>query len=198
MKWRYCLWIFLFSYGINSSLSGQSFTYIIKAVGIKTGTMTVQKSLANGLTTYNMESDAGVNYLFGKMEVKNTSTTVFKDGKLYSAYSRTDKNGSLEQYCSVKQAASGGYSVQTEKGSSTLSEDITFTMDMLYYVEPVGISRIFFNIWGQFSTISEVSSHKYCVMTPDGKKNHYTYENGKMIEMEVPSAVGQVHVKLSE
>lgn len=176
---------------------GQTLTYEIIAIGINTGTMTVSKTENSGSTTYSMVSDAGVNYLFDKIEVKNTTKSIFKDGKLSTSYSRTDKNGEMEQYASVKKTETG-YSVSSERGSSTISQDITFDLTSVYFKEPTGKTQVFYNLWGAMVSISSDGNGKYTVTDPNGKKQYYYYENGKLTKVEYPSSVGTVTLKLKE
>lgn len=168
----------------------QSLKYTIKALGMNTGTLTSSKTESNGNVTYKNESDAGVNYLFSKYEYKHSATMIFKDGVLVSGYVRSEKNGKPERFCSVKANGSGGYNIETERGKSTTTKKITFNAAMLYHIEPVGITEVFFDMYGEFVKVEAAGSHKYYVYDPDGKKHTYTYENGVLTLIESPTSVG--------
>jgi hypothetical protein len=175
----------------------QTYVYETRALGIHAGDMQITKKVRGNLEYYSITSKNSVNYVLGKIDVDHKTSVTYKDGVLQESFLRTDKNGEVDQFCSVSYDGQT-YKIQTEKEKLTLSRPITASVVTLYFKEPVGLSEIFSEVFGRMVPVTEIKPHKYSINMPDGKKNTYTYENGIVVEVEVPSPVGTAHIRLKK
>ena len=68
----------------------------------------------------------------------------------------------------------------------------------LYFVEPKQVTRVFSESLGVFLAVKSIGGGMYELIMPEGKKNIYKYENGKLVLVEVNHAFGKaVFVKIS-
>lgn len=177
--------------------NAQTYTYETRALGIHAGDMQITRKVNGNLEYYTINSKNSVNYVLGKIDVDHKTSVTYKDGVLQESFLRTDKNGEVDQFCSV--SFDGHiYKIQTEKEKLSYSKPITASVVTLYFKEPIGLTEIFSEVFGKMVPLTEVKPHKYSIKLPDGKKNTYTYENGIVVEVEVPSPVGTAHIRLKK
>lgn len=82
-------------------------------------------------------------------------------------------------------------------GKSWVLDDhpIHYCIADMYFKEPIGKTHVYSNMYGANLTISSMGNGKYHVVTPDKKDSYYTYQNGKLMEVEVSTPVGKVLTK---
>lgn len=182
---------------ITNKINAQTYTYETRALGIHAGDMQITRKVHGNLEYYTINSKNSVNYLLGKIDVDHKTSVTYKDGVLQESFLRTDKNGEVDQFCSVSYDGHT-YKIQTEKEKLSYSKPITASVVTLYFKEPIGLTEIFSEVFGKMVPLTEVKPHKYSIKLPDGKKNTYTYENGIVVEVEVPSPVGTAHIRLKK
>lgn len=175
----------------------QTYEYETRALGIHAGDMQITRKVNGNLEYYSITSKNSVNYVLGKIDVDHKTSVTYKDGILQESFLRTDKNGEVDKFCSVSYDGQT-YKIQTEKEKLSLSRPVTASVVTLYFKEPVGLTEIFSEVFGKMVPVTEVKPHKYSIKLPDGKKNTYTYENGVVVEVEVPSPVGTAHIRLKK
>jgi hypothetical protein len=175
----------------------QTYVYETRALGIHAGDMEITKRVSGNLEYYTITSKNSINYVLGRIDVEHKTSVIYKDGVLQESFLRTDKNGEVEQFCSVSYDGQT-YKIQTEKEKLSLASPITASVVTLYFKEPVGLTEIFSEAFGRMVPVTEIKPHKYSIKLPDGKKNTYTYEKGILVEVEVPSPVGTAHLRLKK
>jgi hypothetical protein len=178
-------------------MSAQTLSYDVKALGMKVGSMKITRTLSGSNILYQIESTNHVSYLFGEIDVKHSSSASFLNGVLQKSNSKTDKNGKLESSCETVLSGSV-YKIKTHQTIAVYSSPIRYSIFSMYYNEPKGLKEIFSEEYGKMVPISEVKPHRFMVSFPDGKKYHYDFENGVISDVEVPSAVGTVHMRLKK
>lgn len=182
---------------IASNLHAQEFRYEVSSLGIKAGEVQVSRKVNGNVEQYHISSNSSVDYLFGKITVVNTTSTTFKDGVMQSCFLRTDKNGEVDKYCSANYDGKT-YQVQTESKKFTINQPVTFSITKMYFKEPIGVTEIFSEVWGELVPVTKTKPNQYSLKQPDGKYHRYTYENGVIVEVEVPSPIGKAHIRLKK
>ncbi len=82
-----------------------------------------------------------MNYVLGKIDVDHKTSVTYKNGVLQESFMRTDKNGKVDQFCSVSYDGQT-YKIQTEKEKLTHTRPITASVVTLYFKEPIGLAQI--------------------------------------------------------
>lgn len=192
MKKTYLLLAFVLPLFVNA----QSFSYQIKAMGVKAGTLEVSKKSVNGTDQYVLESHSSVDYLLGKIKVDHVTRCTYKDGVLQNSYVRNDKNDKVEYYSSISYDGTT-YNITNEKGKKTMSEPVVFAICHIFFSEPVGKTEVFSDRFGEYVPLRKKGDHAYEITFPDGDKFVYYYENGKIVKADLPSPVGKAHLYLN-
>ncbi|MCX7743309.1 MAG: hypothetical protein N2167_01965 [Flavobacteriales bacterium] len=192
----FCLLGILVTFYIKNT-NAQTYTYETRALGIHAGDMQITRKVIGNLEYYSITSKNSVNYVLGKIDVDHKTSVTYKDGVLQESFLRTDKNGEVDQFCSVSYDGNT-YKIQTEKEKLSYSKPITASVVTLYFKEPLGLTEIFSEVFGKMVPLSEIKPHTYSIKLPDGKKNTYKYEKGIVVEVEVPSPVGTAHIRLKK
>lgn len=161
--------------GIVTALKVQTGNKIIEDLHTKTDTKVLMMEMT-------VESEIKVTY------TKNILTKG-------TAYRRSNRGQEDIQATTVK-TAENLYTVERDQKKQSLRTDnIDFCVIDLYFTEPVGKTRIYSNMYGQFINISDEGRGRYKTILPDGKSAIYVYEAGKLETIEVQIALGKVVTK---
>ncbi|MEO5978308.1 MAG: DUF6134 family protein [Chryseolinea sp.] len=69
---------------------------------------------------------------------------------------------------------------------------ITSCVVNLYFNEPLGVTRVFSNMYAQMLKLKRIDKGQYRLITPDNSNSLYLYRDGKLISIEVDTVVGKV------
>jgi len=72
------------------------------------------------------------------------------------------------------------------------NQRITYCVVDLYFKEPLGITKVFSNMYAQMVELKRMDDGQYQLITPDNNNSLYSYKNGKLINIEVDTPVGKV------
>jgi hypothetical protein len=187
--------IFFISLG---SIVAQNQSFDIFLFGKKIGTMTIEKTNSmNGVSTYKLRSKSEATVLFTKKKNELEFDVVYKDGFLFSSYSKNTVNDEVENYASASWDGAK-YVCQNEQKKFTVGEKALYSVVMLYFKEPVGVTRIFSERIGDFADLKNVSPGVYEFKMPNGDKNIYHFENGKIKEVEMKKSIGTAYMRPSK
>ena len=156
----------------------------VEAVEIKKGTEVIRDVKA--------ESDASVMMLSVHVE---TDTKVINGNRVLiegTAYRHTNR-GPGDIHATTKRLAAKKYE-HDRNGTKSLYElgEITFSVTDLFFEEPVGLEKIFSNMFAEMVPLKKLGSGKYQVTTPDNKTTIYTYSSGKLVIVESETPAGNV------
>ncbi len=91
------------------------------------------------------------------------------------------------------------YKVKTDKKESYVSKSqIAYTLSKMYFIEPIGIDKVFSERFAEYLTVSEIGDHMYELTLPDGKKNIYSFENGICNEVKVDHTLATFYFRLKQ
>lgn len=182
--------LFLFSL----SLFAQKHIYEIHLFGKKIGQTIVERiDKGNGEVQFKLQSKSDVNILFThKTSVMNTEVN-YKDGKMISSYCKNVKDGVIE----IVSVAWNGTKYMIKKGEEVLqlNQVLDFSSIQLYYVEPIGKTKIFSERIGQICSFVKTAEGEYECKLANGITNIYRYKKGVLYELEM-SKGASVFMKL--
>ena len=158
--------------------------YIVLYKGEDIGVMQLKQTIVGDTILYKMTSDIRTRFIF-RITVKSVEESTFQNGKLvYSAVDRT-VNGNQK----VKRQTTAGNKVYTlnkeGKPGVIYSECINYNLMSLYCQEPVNIARVYSDNYQQFLPITKINAHTYKIELPDGNYNHYIYNRGICVKVDV-------------
>jgi hypothetical protein len=159
----------------------------VQAIEIKQGTEVIRDVRA--------ETDASVMMLSVHVE---TDTKVVNGNKVLiegTAYRHTNR-GPGDIHATTKRLAAKKYE-HDRNGTKSLYDqgEITFSVTDMFFEEPVGLQKIFSNMFVEMVPLKVLGSGKYQVTTPDQKTTVYTYSNGKLVIIESETPAGNVFSK---
>ncbi|HEV7379241.1 MAG TPA: DUF6134 family protein [Dyadobacter sp.] len=135
---------------------------------------------------------------------KYSTQASFEDGKLVNAVSAHHVNGDLKERTQTKSINKSAYSVSfsgddgEKKKSKEFNEPILNTVTSLYYKEPVKITEVYSERYGQMCSVKKLADGSYGVSLPDGKQGVYTYKNGICQEVKTDLAGFKLRIVLNQ
>ena len=187
--------IFTLVLGTLPQQSSQNVTFKVFFGSTDIGNIKGNMTVLGDETTYKVISDVEYNSWLYDYQRTTKVEAVFSDDLLKTCKSRVTKYGELEEFNTTTREDSVYKCFSHPNDHSTIEDDIGMTSIVLYFKEPVGISRIFSESYQQFCDISKVEGHEYRLNLPDGKTNHYFYENGQLKEVKVYRSLFTVTIK---
>jgi len=193
----------IFTAGLLISLIGkaQVNTYDVIVAGRTIGSLRVFGNEAkNDTETHRIESNFKVLFYSGKYATQ----TDFVQGKLVSAVSAHHVNGDLKEKTQTKTSTKSLYEIWfsgedgDDKPKKVFNAPINNTVTSLYYKEPLNISQVYSERYGQMCNIKKVSEGNYSVDLPDGKQGIYSYKNGQCKEVKTDLAGFKLRIVLNE
>lgn len=176
------------------SLSAQQMVYEVEVLGMNTGTLTVNRSREGNVTRITMNTEAGMNYLFGKSEASFSSSNIFVNGKLEGSYARNIRDGEEIRFTRLM-CSNGTCEIETKEGKGTLEPQPKLCIAAIFFDEPKGVSQVFSEDWGRYLPIKYIGESTYQVTMPDGKTNDYIYKEGVLEELRSSTPVGKARVR---
>lgn len=180
---------------VTSSLAQKTeitFDVILKEKKIGNVRATETKTGSNITRDIKSESDAKVLafsvHLETETKVVNGSETLV-EGIAYRHASR----GPEDVHAKTKRVGTKKYERERNGNKTTLdNEEISFCVADLFFKEPIGLQKIYSNMYAEMLQIKSLGKGKYQVITPDKKTTFYTYLNGKLMTIESDTPVGTV------
>jgi hypothetical protein len=158
----------------------QAISYDIVIFGNVIGEAQAQRqNLEDGSIRYSFKSNAKAKVFFRDRTSQADVSIIYKNDKLKSATCKIERDGDW-QFIQMERV-NDIYKIDND-GEELIEENpIKFSSTMLFFIEPVGVQKIWIERLSDYASIEKVDIHKY-KMKVDGKYNFYTYENGKLVE----------------
>ncbi|HEY0272654.1 MAG TPA: DUF6134 family protein [Chitinophaga sp.] len=110
---------------------------------------------------------------------------------------RNVRNKSGTDEITLTQRTGRQYTISRDKDKSVLPESaILHCVSELYFSEPAHITSIFSEAQGQVLALKALGGSRYELTLPDGKRNVYRYEKGKLVEVEINHTFGKAYIRL--
>lgn len=158
--------------------------YAIKVVGIKVGELIASKSTTKEQESkYTLSSKVDVNFLVYHLLVDYKVTSKFQGQSMY--FSEVNVKSNRGNFNTKTHKVNDGYklsSVQPKKEiEKTLKTSIQNTFSSIHFHEPLGVSKVYAEFYGDFIQIKHLGNHKYSGILDDNVDEYY-YENGLLIK----------------
>ena len=133
-------------------------------------------------------------FLFIPIHMESEVTTTQKNGILIegSAY----RNASRKSSDVTATVTKTGYKLyQRERNGvkdKIRNQHISYCVVDLYFQEPLGVTKVFSNMYAQMLELKRMDDGQYQLITPDNNNSIYSYRNGRLISIEADTVVGKV------
>ncbi len=133
-------------------------------------------------------------FLFIPIHMESEVTTTQKNGILIegSAY----RNASRKSSDVTATVTKIGYKLyQRERNGvkdKIRNQHISYCVVDLYFQEPLGVTKVFSNMYAQMLELKRMDDGQYQLITPDNNNSIYSYRNGRLISIEADTVVGKV------
>lgn len=161
------------------------------------GLLEVKQETAGSLRKLSIRSRVQ-SKLFSRMETDIHAE--YRHNVLHSASMKRLNNGQE----TLTEKNEKGYSA-TFKGDKNEKKDkkihlpeqqITYCVSDLYFTEPRDIKKVYSETQGRFLEIRQLPDKTYALVMPEGKRNIYRYEKGRLVEVEINHQLGKAWFKL--
>ena len=185
----------------SANVMSQTNVYDVIVAGRTIGSLRVfDYDVKNQVETHRIESDFKILFYKGKFSTQ----TSYVQGQLVSAVSAHEVNGDLKEKTQTKSSVKSLYEIlfsgedSDDKPRKEFNSPINNTVTSLYYKEPVNISQVYSERYGQMCSVKKISDGNYGVSLPDGKQGVYTYKNGLCREVKTDLAGFKLRIVLNE
>ena len=169
----------------------QTVLYDIVIAGRTVGTVKVIQDEANKENPkLRIDAEVSVPFYSGSLRSENQ----YVDGVLKTSVTDYRVNGRKKEKVLTSKAASNQYQVdffgsdEDFEKRKDLRHGIFKTIVNLYYEEPVNVSAVYSEKYGQMCKVEKVGEGRYGVVMPNGKRTIYSYKDGKCMEVAVELA----------
>ncbi len=137
-----------------------------------------------------IDAEVSIPFYSGSLRSENQ----FVDGALKSSVTDYRVNGKKKEKTLTSKAASSQYQVDffgtgdSPEKHKDVRQGITKTIVNLYYEEPINVTSVYSEKYGQMCKVESVGGGRYGVTMPSGKQTLYTYRDGKCREVAVELA----------
>lgn len=181
----------LYSFGPASQT--QTFKYDVIVYNRSIGTFTATRTDLNERSEYILESKISTR-IFKQIDYEFTMHSAFENSILVKSDLKNMMNDKLKQSSTVRFDGSS-YLIKTPDKTLKHNKDkVSYSSASIYFEEPVNRKFLFSENYGINLPIIKVDAHKYMVKVPNGDKNYYTYENGRVTVVEFDKSI--INVKM--
>lgn len=150
------------------------------------------KSKSKSLKVLTIETNTS--FLFIPIHMESEVSTTHKNGILLegTAYRNASRKSS-DVIATVTKTGFSRYKRELNGVKDKIkNERITFCVVDLYFKEPIGVTKVFSNMYAEMLQLKPLSVGKYQLITPDNNDTLYFYEAGKLVSIEANTPVGKV------
>lgn len=174
--------------GQLSFSQAKALDYDILHNGKKLGSIKIQKEAVGDSIIY--KSNVYIEYhMLATIKIRHNNISKFtKDQLVYSkVISQIGRKGK-DISTTVHKGGYYDFFLDGEK-ESEIKENIGFNVDMLFFNEPVNISKVYSDEKGNFHTLKRTGNNQYTKTAPNGHQSVYHYKNGAMVKSEIDAGV---------
>lgn len=193
-KWLIVLVLAMVAHTIKAQKSDITFDIIFK--GNKIGSLKATEEEKGRQVIKDIKTQSDTRILAFAVHVESELNTVHEEGVLVkgTAYRHANR-GSEDVHASTVKKAIRQYERERNGKKTSLAEVITTCVADLYFREPKGLNKVYSNMFAEFVSLKALGKGKYQLTTPDKKTSYFTYENDRLVMMEVETPVGTVITK---
>lgn len=182
---------------LSLSLSSTAFAQIFKYEGIlmnkKIGEMNVIKTNSEGSDRYILNSESIAKILFVKQSAKVSFDVLYNKGALVKSLYVSEKED--ENIITKIHKESDLYKINSNNILFNFKGNIEFSSIMLYFKEPIGVTKVFVERIGKFVALTKTAASQYEYLQPDGTTCIFRYQAGLLKELEIKRGMGSVFIR---
>ena len=172
----------------------QKIKFDVFLLGNKIGETIVECRDSAGLKIYTLRSHTDAKVLFvERTSAMSTDARYTKDGKLFSSSCQSMKSDERFFTTTVRDGATR-YLINKDGVKTVVTTPITYSSIMLYFIEPANMQKVFSERLGGFFQMARQPDSTYLTYVEEHYAN-YTYKGGKLMELEIKSALGSIVIK---
>lgn len=175
----------------------QNLSYNIFRGDSKIGTIEAQKNTSGTYEHYNVVGDVAFRVVF-KYNRQTHLNVTYKNNELVTGKSKTVMNEDLKELSEIKQKENHYSCFKHPDEKFKIHSSIPFSTVKLYFIEPIGIDKIFSESYLTYCKLEKVGEHKYKLSLPGNKTNYYTYKNEKLVHVLIDRSWFDLTFKINE
>lgn len=155
------------------------------------GFLTAEKIVVPHGIQYLIKSNVEVRMLF-KLDVNTKIYSLYEDNKLIESSHISSTNKNVFDDKVFTKWKNSQYEINKNNRKFTLQKPISYSVNKLYFVEPVGYNSIYAEDQGKYLNIKKINANTYELFTSENKSNFYKYLGGRLVEVEVEVLIGTI------
>lgn len=172
--------------------------YEITLAGFTIGEMEATKMYDEDTAIYLLKSEVSF-WLFGRVNVDYMTEVKYHNGQFIQSTVKSNTNrghflSKIWREDEVYEVRANSYKYELE---TQVHEDINYSAVKLFFEEPMDISKMMAENYGQFCHVTSLGEGLYDTQV-EGNKNRYQYENGKMQKAIMQSPIKNYVIKRKE
>lgn len=171
----------------------EKYQYEVILMGKKIGEMEISKLSGEQGERYVVQSESSAKVLFVKQESKVSFDVLYKGGSLLNSIYISEKKD--DNIVTKVNKVNNIYKVSFNEKSHQVNEPIVFSSVLMYFKEPIGVTKVFVERLGNFLPLTKSAPGQYEYLQPDGTKSIYRYAQGKLKEVELKRSMGSVFIR---
>jgi len=157
----------------------------------KVGDIEAIKTVKGKSATYELTSNVEATIIF-KIKVDAVTKTQFKNGVLEHSTANRTTNIGKENKATTVDINGKQYLIHKGDDTSSIAGPIKFCISNLYFEEPLKLAAAFSEVQALNIPLTDLGSHRYQINQPNGNKDFYVYEKGKLKSIETTIAMKKV------
>lgn len=181
--------IFIFC---SSAIFAEQVVYDMSVFGYTFGRMVVTKSMENDSTELlTLNAKGKTNFLWMKREDETIYEVRFRNGKLISSMHKQIESGALKQWTNIVYDGKQ-YQVNSYRGKKSFAEVPDFSVLQMHFYPLQKRAKIFHEAESKFFPLVYKDNGKVELKISDANKTIYSYNKGRIEEMEVHLSIATV------
>jgi hypothetical protein len=165
--------------------------------GKKIGRMTMSKFESGDTVHYVLQGRSKAKILWMEYDDVSRYEVKYKGGKMLYCKYKEDMNGKLKYFTEIIYNGTE-YIATTKSVTKKIVPEAYPSLLSLYYKEPVGVSKIYFEAQMMTTPLVTTKPGQYVFKNNEGHNNTYIYQNGALQELVFETALATVRMKRAE
>ncbi len=182
------------SFNLNSQSSTLKYNILHK--GKAMGSLETTRVIINDSVTYNSYVDIEY-HLLATIRIQHKNSTVYFNDVLWHAKVLSEVGKKGKNISEVKKTKDGYIYTKNSDKPKSINQSISFSVERLFFEEPVGLSKVFSEEKGEFHKLETSGKHQYTKTAPNGHKSVYFYQNGTLVKTEIDAGIIEFEMILS-
>lgn len=149
----------------------------------KIGEINAEKKINGKAVQYEMSSHVEATMMV-TVKVSNITKSYWYNGMLTNSRATRESNMPGQDQVTTVELKGTKYAVTINKKETPEAYPIKLCVTCLYYQEPVKDTLVYSEMQGMYIPVKDLGNHQYQLSQPKGKKDIYSYANGKLTKIE--------------